>query len=75
MQNGMSFKDVLVQFANMQHNNPALIPNRVENIPIRPEQHIRSDRPDNRRRPERPERNHEEQVITKCRWIRLSDIG
>ncbi|KOB73443.1 putative tigger transposable element derived 6-like protein, partial [Operophtera brumata] len=64
MQNGMSFKDVLVQFANMQQNNPGLIPNRVENIPIRPEQHIRPDnrldnRLDNRRR---PERSHEEQA-------------
>lgn len=50
--NGLSFKDVLVQFANMQQNSSGLIPNRpMEPMPNRPEHHIRPER----RRPERNE--------------------
>ncbi|XP_028156645.1 actin cytoskeleton-regulatory complex protein PAN1-like isoform X2 [Ostrinia furnacalis] len=45
--NGLSFKDVLVQFANMQQSSSGLIPPRPE--PPRPEPHAR---PEPRRRPE-----------------------
>lgn len=49
--NGLSFKDVLVQLANMQQNN--LMPTRpVETMTNRPEHHIR---PESRRRQERNE--------------------
>ncbi|CAG4959148.1 unnamed protein product [Parnassius apollo] len=60
--NGLSFKDVLVQFANMQQANPNLMPghNRpMEAMPNRPEHHIR---PDGRRR---QERSHEEPHVPK----------
>lgn len=49
--NGLSFKDVLVQLANMQQNN--LMPTRpMETMTNRPEHHIR---PESRRRQERNE--------------------
>ncbi|VVC90876.1 unnamed protein product [Leptidea sinapis] len=52
MPNGMSFKDVLVQFANMQQPGPNMMPSRsMDPMQSRPE-HIR---PENRRRPERNE--------------------
>lgn len=58
--NGLSFKDVLVQFANMQAN-PNLIPSRPMEAAManRPEHHIR---PDGRRR---QERSHEEPHVPK----------
>ncbi|CAK1551310.1 unnamed protein product [Leptosia nina] len=52
MPNGLSFKDVLVQFANMQQ--PGMMPNRPMDLP-RPE-HIRPER----RRPERNEEVHKQ---------------
>lgn len=51
--NGLSFKDVLVQFANMQQNN--LMPTRPVDTLNRPDHLIR---PDSRRRPERNEDPH-----------------
>lgn len=67
--NGLSFKDVLVQFANMQQTNAGLIPNRPpETITNRPEHHIR---PENRRR--HPERNpHEDLHVTMKQAERLA---
>ncbi|KAM3957559.1 uncharacterized protein ACR2FA_008414 [Aphomia sociella] len=50
--NGLSFKDVLVQFANMQQANSGLIPNRPMEIP-RPDHHIRPEGGAARRRQER----------------------
>ncbi|XP_041978857.1 uncharacterized protein LOC121732897 [Aricia agestis] len=56
--NGLSFKDVLVQFANMQQNNSSMIPNRPpETMTNRPEHHIRPERPE-RRRPDRQEEHN-----------------
>ncbi|XP_059052210.1 titin-like [Achroia grisella] len=56
MPNGLSFKDVLVQFANMQQANTGLIPNRPVEMP-RPDHHIRPEGGHPRRR---QERSHEE---------------
>ncbi|KAJ8731142.1 hypothetical protein PYW07_004306 [Mythimna separata] len=65
--NGLSFKDVLVQFANMQQANSGLIPNRPpETITNRPEHHIR---PEGRRR---QERNHEEAHVSVKQAERLA---
>ncbi|XP_075978149.1 uncharacterized protein LOC142977905 isoform X2 [Anticarsia gemmatalis] len=56
--NGLSFKDVLVQFANMQQTNAGLIPTRPpETITNRPEHHIR---PEGRRR-QQQERTQQQQ--------------
>ncbi|XP_031766219.2 titin-like isoform X2 [Galleria mellonella] len=55
MPNGLSFKDVLVQFANMQQATTGLIPNRPVEMP-RPDHHIRPEGAPRRRQ----ERNHEE---------------
>ncbi|XP_068633335.1 uncharacterized protein [Battus philenor] len=58
--NGLSFKDVLVQFANMQQANPNLMPTRpMDTMTNRPEHHIR---PEGRRR---QERSHEESHVPK----------
>ncbi|KPJ07025.1 hypothetical protein RR48_04045 [Papilio machaon] len=57
--NGVSFKDVLVQFANMQQTNPNLMPTRPMDMPSRPEHHVR---PEGRRR---QDRSHEEPHIPK----------
>lgn len=67
--NGLSFKDVLVQFANMQQSNAGLIPNRPpETITNRPEHHIR---PEGRRRLQ--ERNpHEDVHVTVKQAERLA---
>ncbi|CAB3227279.1 unnamed protein product [Arctia plantaginis] len=67
--NGLSFKDVLVQFANMQQTNAGLIPNRPpETITNRPEHHIR---PEGRRRQQ--ERNpHEDVHVTVKQAERLA---
>lgn len=68
LQNGMSFKDVLVQFANMQQTNAGLIPNRPpETITNRPEHHIR---PEGRRRQERPQ--HEDVHVSVKQAERLA---
>lgn len=65
--NGLSFKDVLVQFANMQQANQGLIPNRPpETITNRPEHHIR---PEGRRR---QERNHEDVHVSVKQAERLA---
>lgn len=65
--NGLSFKDVLVQFANMQQANSGLIPNRPpETITNRPEHHIR---PEGRRR---QERSHEEAHVSVKQAERLA---
>ncbi|XP_013145580.1 PREDICTED: uncharacterized protein LOC106108840 isoform X3 [Papilio polytes] len=56
--NGVSFKDVLVQFANMQQTNPNLMPSRPMEMPSR-EHHVR---PEGRRR---QDRSHEEPHIPK----------
>ena len=65
--NGLSFKDVLVQFANMQQANAGLIPNRPpETITNRPEHHIR---PEGRRR---QERNHEDAHVSVKQAERLA---
>ncbi|XP_045772625.1 uncharacterized protein LOC123872408 isoform X1 [Maniola jurtina] len=53
--NGLSFKDVLVQFANMQQSNAGLMPNRPMEL-NRPEHH----RPDLNRPERRRERSQEE---------------
>ncbi|XP_037294597.1 uncharacterized protein LOC115445247 isoform X2 [Manduca sexta] len=58
--NGPSFKDVLIQFANMQQTNN-LLPNRpVETITNRPEHHVR---PERRQRQERSEEIHKAERI------------
>ncbi|XP_013170098.1 PREDICTED: uncharacterized protein LOC106119602 [Papilio xuthus] len=57
--NGVSFKDVLVQFANMQQGNPNLMPTRPMDMPSRPEHHVR---PEGRRR---QDRSHEEPHVPK----------
>ncbi|PZC85821.1 hypothetical protein B5X24_HaOG215183 [Helicoverpa armigera] len=65
--NGLSFKDVLVQFANMQQANSGLIPNRPpETITNRPEHHVR---PEGRRR---QERNHEDVHVSVKQAERLA---
>ncbi|CAG9103139.1 unnamed protein product [Plutella xylostella] len=56
--NGMSFKDVLVQFANIQQQNPGLIPPRPDMMPHRPEPPARPER----RRAERPSQEIREEV-------------
>lgn len=53
--NGLSFKDVLVQFANMQQSNAGMMPNRPLEL-NRPEHH----RPELNRPERRRERNPEE---------------
>ncbi|CAH0692036.1 unnamed protein product [Spodoptera exigua] len=65
--NGLSFKDVLVQFANMQQASAGLIPNRPpETITTRPEHHIR---PEGRRR---QERSHEDVHVSVKQAERLA---
>ncbi|KAF9795842.1 hypothetical protein SFRURICE_003304 [Spodoptera frugiperda] len=66
--NGLSFKDVLVQFANMQQASAGLIPNRPpETITTRPEHHIR---PEGRRG--RQERSHEDVHVSVKQQERLA---
>ncbi|KAJ0176422.1 hypothetical protein K1T71_007601 [Dendrolimus kikuchii] len=65
--NGLSFKDVLVQFANMQQTTAGLLPNRpMETITNRPEHHVR---PEGRRR---QERSHEDVHISVKQSERLA---